>query len=476
MHARNIVMPVALLDRRWPWLVSAGAILAAFAATFVRIELPWPRDPRPLGTADDIASLRERSDLNLLFVLIDTLRADRLGSYGYHRDTSPAIDELAASGARFARHLAQSSWTKCSMASLWTALYPARNGVTRFDDVIPGDARLPAETLKEAGLRTVGIFRNGWVSPNFGFDQGFDAYVRPTIAPRPPSLRLANPTLTDQGSDEDTVSSALEFLRVRGRERWFLYLHLMDVHEYLYDEQSALFGGAISDVYDNAIRHTDSVLGVLLAELAAQGYAQNTLVAVTADHGEAFLERGFEGHARNVFKEVTEVPFVLSFPFRLEPGVVVGARTRNVDVWPTLLDLLGLPVPQDADGRSLVPALLAAARGAPAPDGEATGIAHLDVNWGQRGREPAPTVAVSDAGLRYVRVPGAGAPFEQLFDAAGDPRELADRAGDDPEALARLRAVADDYLASPPRWGEAPRREIDELELNQLRALGYAVP
>ncbi len=464
------------LDRRWPWLTVAGVILAVFASTFVQVELPWERDPRPSGTADDIAGLRERGDLNLLFVLIDTLRADRLGSYGYHRDTSPAIDGLAAAGVRFARQLAQSSWTKCSMASLWTALYPARNGITRFDDILPSDARLPAELLKEAGFRTVGIFRNGWVSPNFGFDQGFDVYVRPSIAPRPPSLRLANPTVSDRGSDEDTITSALEFLRGRGRDRWFLYLHLMDVHEYVYDEQTALFGGSISDVYDNAIRWTDSVLAVLLRELVRQGYALNTLVVVTADHGEAFLERGFEGHARNVFKEVTEVPFVLSFPFRLEPGVVVGARTRNVDVWPTLLDLLGLPVPPEADGRSLVPTLLAAARGEPTPGPEPTGIAHLDQNWGQRGREPAPTVAVTDGKLRYVRVPGVEDPIEQLFDAERDPRELADRASEDPEALARLRALADSYLHATPRWGDAPRREIDELELNQLRALGYAVP
>ena len=89
------------------------------------------RNPRPLGDATDIEELHERSDLNLLFILIDTLRADRLGAYGYERDTSPTIDALAADGVRFAQQLSQSSWTKCSMASLWTGLYPARTGVTR---------------------------------------------------------------------------------------------------------------------------------------------------------------------------------------------------------------------------------------------------------------------------------------------------------------------------------------------------------
>jgi arylsulfatase A-like enzyme len=469
-------MKEPLRHRRWPWLLAAAGIVAVFLGTFVQIQLPWKRDPRPRGGPDDIAALRNRKDLNVLFVLIDTLRADRLHVYGYPRETSPEIDRLAASGVRFAHQLSQSSWTKCSMASLWSTLYPAHNGVTRYDDILSPDAHLPAEVLHEAGFRTVGIFRNGWVAPNFGFDQGFDLYIRPTIAPRPPSMRRANPTVSDRGTDEDAVSSALEFLRVRGHDRWFLYLHLMDVHEYTYDEQTALFGGTISDVYDNAIRWVNSVLSVLFDELAAQGYAENTLVVVVADHGEAFLERGFEGHARNVFPEVTTVPLVISFPFRLDPGVVVEARTRNVDIWPTLFDLLGLPAPTETDGRSLLPVLLAAARGEPAPGPDPTGIAHIDQNWGQRNQRPAPNVAVRDGDLRYVRVPDSPRPIERLFDITGDPTEVIDRASERPDDVARLRAIADGYLATPPRWGAAPRREIEEFELNQLRALGYAVP
>jgi arylsulfatase A-like enzyme len=469
-------MTEPLRYRRWPWLVAAALIVALFVASFVEVRLPGHRDPRPRGGEVEIRALRERKDVNLLFVLIDTLRADRLHSYGYARETSPEIDRLAAGGVRFAHHLSQSSWTKCSMASLWSALYPLRNGVTRYDDVLSPDAVLPAEVLREAGFRTVGIFRNGWVAPNFGFDQGFDLYIRPTTAPRPRSLRQANPTVSDRGTDEDAVSSALEFLRVRGRDRWFLYLHLMDVHEYTYDEQTALFGGTISDVYDNAIRWVNSVLSVLSDELAAQGYAEKTIVVIAADHGEAFLERGFEGHARNVYPEVTTVPFVISFPFRLDPGVVVEGQTRNVDIWPTLYDLLGLPAPADSDGRSLVPALLAAARGEPAPEPDPTGIAHIDQNWGQRGLAPAPNVAVRDGQLRYVRVPDDPSPLEQLFDVDGDPKEISDRASERPDDVTRLRAVADGYLATSPHWGAAPRREIEEFELNQLRALGYAVP
>ena len=106
-------------------------IVLVFLSTFIEIHLPGPRDPRPVGTADDIEALAKRNDVNVVFVLIDMLRADRLSSWGYARQTSPTLDELASGGVRFARQLSQSSWTKASMASMWTGLYPSRTGITR---------------------------------------------------------------------------------------------------------------------------------------------------------------------------------------------------------------------------------------------------------------------------------------------------------------------------------------------------------
>jgi arylsulfatase A-like enzyme len=465
-----------LLQQRWPWIAAAGAILLAFLSTVVEIRSPGDWDRRPVGSVDEILRLRERDDLNVLFVLIDTLRADRLGSYGYARDTSPALDRLARSGVRFERNMSQSAWTKTSMASLWTALNPARTGITRYDHVLPDAARMPAEILREAGFQTVALYRNGWVAPTFGFDQGFDVYQHADSAPLPPDVRVHNPTLGQKGSDEGLIGEAEEFLRFDGRRRWFLYVHLMDLHEYLYDEESALFGSSYSDGYDNSIRWTDSLLESLFGVLAEGGHLENTLVVVASDHGEAFLERGFEGHGRKVYREETETPLLISFPFRLEPGVVVSARTRNVDVWPTVLDLVGLAPPEGIDGRSRVPEILASAKGEELPDrAPEVSIAHLDQTWGQRGKEPQITVAVAEGSFRYVRVEQAGGAVEQLFDREDDPLELRDRAAEDPETLARMAEVADQYLAERPDWGEPPRREVGELELNLLRAIGYVI-
>jgi arylsulfatase A-like enzyme len=460
----------------WPWVIAAAAV--ALYGTVRWNERPKPLvDPRPIGGAEDIVALAQRKDVNVVFVLIDTLRAARLSTYGYGRPTAPFMDVVASQGLRFGRQLSQSSWTKCSMASLWTSLYPQHSGVTRFDDVIPEEAPTAAKIFKEAGFRTAGIWRNGWVESYFGFGQGFDLYTRPAHHSQTTGLFRANPTLAAGGTDVDVVDSASEFLRVYGRERWFLYLHLMDVHEYMYTTESARFGSTYADVYDNAVLHVNQVLAELFAELYRGGYLDHTLLIIASDHGEAFGERGSEGHARNVYPEVTEVPLIIGFPFRLAKPAVVTQRTMNVDLWPTVLALLGLPPLEGVDGRSRVPEILAAVRGEPGPEDDTVAIAHLDQTWGQRDDKIAPNVAVAEHGFRYVefRRPN-GTTREQLFDAHQDAHEMEDRIKDEPQVAARMRERVDQYLASEPKWKDGQALELDQIQLDQLRALGYAVP
>ncbi len=470
------------LDKRfwrgpWPWVIAA-VVLSAYGLVHWSAQSKRLVDPRPPGTAEDVLALAQRKDVNVLFVLIDTMRAGRLRTYGYTRPTSPFFDLIAAQGLRFGRQLSQSSWTKSSMASMWTGLYPQRSGVTRFDDVIPAEAKTAAEVFRDAGFRTAGIWRNGWVEGYFGFSQGFDVYTRPSVRSAPPELRRENPTAVFGGTDADVVESAGEFLRVYGHERWFLYLHLMDVHEYIYTPESAQFGTAYGDVYDNAVLHVNQVLEELFARLYSGGYLDHTLLIITSDHGEAFGERGSEGHARNVYPEVTEVPLVIGFPFRLAKPAVVTQRTANVDLWPTVLDLLGLPPLADVDGRSRVPEILAAVRGEQGPEDGAVAIAHLDQTWGQRVVTKSPNVSVSEGSFRFVQFTNPkGKTREELFDASRDAKEMENRIKDDPEVAERMREHAKKYLASAPSWQQEPRRlELDELQLNQLRALGYALP
>jgi len=234
-----------------------------------------------------------------------------------------------------------------------------------------------------------------------------------------------------------------------------------------------------TDIYDQSIRWVDRLVGVLFDELESQGLLQRTLVVIAADHGEAFLEHGREGHAQDLHGEVTRVPLILLPPFLIEPGVRVRTTVSNADVWPTLLELVGLPPLPGADGRSLVPLVLAAA-GAGGGDGapaERPVFAQLERGWGRpRAKNSASLVSVTDGKLRLLATLSGKNP-PQLFDRAADPIERHNLAKSDAADVKRLSALVDDYAkgAHTP-WGVAPREvELDELRLNHLRALGYVV-
>ncbi len=458
-----------LLDSPWLYFGLAAVLLGVAVASQFEINLPT----RPKGTVEDFRALRDRDDLNVILILIDTLRADRLGAYGYERDTSPVMDLLASTGVRFAHVQAQSSWTKSSMASLWTSTYPRVIGVLQYPDTVSQDATMPAEVFRDAGFVTGGIYRNGWVDANFGFDQGFEMYLKPRPSATPARFKRRNPsTHALQGTDLDVTESALEFLRGNQRGRFFLYLHYMDVHQYLYDDEAALFGTALPDSYDNAIRWVDRNVSAVLGFLEEFDLLKRTVVVIASDHGESFYEHGEEGHARNLYREVTETPLLLIPPFRLEPGIVVAAPVQNVDIWPTVFDLLGLPSPPAADGQSLLPLIERAGGLGPAGDGAAPRVtfSELDRSWG-RGEGTRIVVAMVDGNYRMVRH-AYGDEILELYDRSQDPTEQRNLAEEDPELASRLLEKIDAYLARESRW-EAHPVELDEMRINQLRALGY---
>jgi choline-sulfatase len=458
-----------LLDSPWTYFALAGLLVVFALASLLEFRLP----SRPQGSVADILTLKERDDLNVVFLMIDTLRADHLASYGYERQTSPIMDLVAETGIRFAHVEAQSSWTKSSMASLWTGFYPRRIGITRYQDALSPELVMPAQRFREAGFRTGGIYRNGWVENNFGFDRGFDLYLKPYPSRTPERMQRKGPSgARIQGTDRDATDSAMEFIRSHANERFFLYVHYMDVHQYLYAEESAIFGSGIRDAYDNAIHWTDRNVNAVLGTLEQHRLLDRTLVIIASDHGEGFYEHGLEGHARTLYREVTETPLILVLPFRLSPGIVVEEPVQNVDIFPTVLDLLGLEPLPEGDGRSLVPLILAAGGLDASVDGLRRPLfSELDLSWGQSRSEPNELVAIVDGDYRLihrVRRPDAA----ELYDRSVDPTEQRNLAPRRPEVVAELQRRVEAYLAAEPA-AVAPKIEIDEMRRNQLRALGY---
>ena len=470
--------------------VLALLLIAAFALTQFRIQ----PDERPVGGVDEILALANREDVSVLFILIDTLRADHLGAYGYERDTSPTMDHLAETGVRFAAQQSQSSWTKTSMAAIWTGIFPHRTGILRYNHVLPESALMPAEALQEVGFTTAGIWRNGWVSPTFGFHQGFESYHRPALGARiglrPDESR--NPYERVMGSDIEVTDSALEFLRTNGDDRFFLYVHYMDAHQYMSDAESAIFGSSYMDLYDNAIHWTDRHVAGLLGYLDEAGLRDKTIVVIASDHGEAFGEHGREGHAKDLHWEVTHVPWIVSFPFSLREGIVVESLTANVDIMPTLLDLLGQsPLPY-ADGRSRLPEILIEAGAPEAAEEEAVEapvLAQLDRSWGKAEKEADPVLALTVPGRRYMRLLSSAdaglelgeteIPTRLLFDTDADPLERNDLmlVEGEPVDTAELDEIIDELWARPPPpWkDDVTEVELTDMQKGQLKAIGYAV-
>ena len=457
---------------RWllPIVLLAGVAAAACSSDSMG-DADLSFDSRPVGTLLDVPGLAERDDLNVLFILIDTLRADRLGSYGYERPTSPVLDYVAATGLRFANHRAQSSWTKTSMASLWTSLYPQRTDVLDHRDTVSSEARMPAEVFAENGWTSIGIWRNGWVAPNFNFNQGFEIYLSPRPRQAPQAMRSKPIAGRIDGTDIDAIFAAQEFMRVNQDRKWFLYIHLMDVHQYITVEETALFGTTYSDAYDNSIRWEDQQVGEILAELHRLDMAKRTLVVIVSDHGEAFGEHGSEGHARDVHHEVTFTPFIIGFPFRLEQGQIIEHPTQNVDVIPTLYDLVGIDPPDVTDGKSRAGWLM----GDHTPDFPDRDFAHLDRSWGKKDVPPNPVIGLREG--RYRLIHDVNKPeLDRLYDVRSDRGEFVDIAASEPTILNTLRASVREYLDMEPAWeGGAPEIELDEMSLRQLRALGYSI-
>jgi arylsulfatase A-like enzyme len=359
--------------------------------------------------------------------------------------------------------------------------------VLRFDNTIPDEAVMPAEIFKAAGYRTVGIWRNGWVAPNFGFAQGFDIYYTPKAGVDARLQRHSPGTAFIGGTDEDVLMAARDFLEHFGQEKFFLYLHLMDLHQYVFDDDADAFGPTYSDAYDKSIDWTDRVIGAVVEALDEVGALSRTLIVISSDHGEAFLEHGREGHAYDLYREVVEVPFVIIPPLILDRGIRVAETVANVDVWPTVLDLVGLPPLQGVDGRSMLPLVLAAAQPPPnsVPSKSSSNnvssrltrpvISHLDQHWGGRAGR-LEWVSLTDGDSRLI-VQRDHPNSVEFYDSGSDPWEATNRSAESPAALQPMVERIDRYLEdSRPPWGvESPTIEIDELRLNQLRALGYRV-
>jgi arylsulfatase A-like enzyme len=444
------------------------------------------------GLATACTAEPEPARVNLLLVVLDTTRADHLSCYGYGKPTTPAIDALARAGVRFDQVFAQSSLTPVSVGTLLSGAYPFRHGVRSLfvverERLSPAVASLP-EMLAASGRRTAAfVSAQPMGGKKYGLARGFETYeddVKASMA----RLGVERPSDAAQRPADETVPLALAWLDAHGREPFALMIHLFDAHdasivpprEFLAQRVSfelprrlSRGGGesqlpALADhaarveLYDAELAFMDEWIARVIEKLDQLGVRERTLIAVVADHGEAFGEHGFWTHGI-LYEHQLRVPLILAGP-DLPAGAVVGERGRLVDFLPTIAELLDLPRAGAAlDGRSLADRI-AGARGEPLDVYAEVRHAPDD----PRGRD-AEMYSLRVKGWKYIHRPATGK--HELYDLEADARELVNLyTPEHPMA----RALAHRIGAMGALGGTMPSLEgIPEDELARLRQLGY---
>ena len=395
---------------------------------------------------------------NLLLVTFDTTRADRIGCYGYEGASTPTLDGLAKEGVLFERCIAPAPITLPSHSTLLTGFQPYTHGARNNGTHKMGsDVRSIAERLKEEGFATGAVISAFVLDSRFGLDNGFDSYDDDLSG----GSGQGNFGFAETTAD-DTTRRAIEWLKRRGEERWFLWAHYFDPHSD-YSPPEPYKSRFKSSPYDGEIAYTDAMLGELLNQLRFSGELEETLVIVTADHGEALGEHGENTHGLFIYDATTHVPLVVSHP-RLPHKRRVSDVVGLVDIVPTALDLLGVPYGADFDGRSFASVLLSSeAAIEPLPAYSEAMFPRVGFGW-------AELRALRGEDWRYVR-----APRQELYDLEKDPGELDNLAEVAQERLAQRAAdlaalLPDVEVETYTRDGGDMDPEVEAV----LSSLGYA--
>ena len=416
---------------------------------------------------------------NVVILTIDTLRADHLSSYGYRRPTTPNIDRLLASGARFTEARTVEPLTTPSLGSMWTSLYPHEHGATRNGLRLRPGLPSVARSLGRRGYQTAAFVGNWTLKDRIsGLAEHFGRYDE--VFTRKRWLGL----FKDEATAEDLTDAALAWLagERRGQRPFLLWVHYVEPHApyRLHEEMTGPLGlsgradTSKPDRYDTEIAFADRQLGRLLAAFERDPELKaNTLFVFAADHGESLGEHGYWGHGRNLYEPTLRIPLGFAWAGRIRPGTTIDAPAVNLDVAPTILGLAGLPGLPGAQGFDWTPVF----QGAPPPRDRITWFqAHKGAVVSSREAESARRKGLLEVGVmigdqkEILRLdPGQ----VSLFDLTKDPRETRGPAPGG-RISERLRAwmdtvqkglAASDRLASPAAMGAE--------DAAQLRALGY---
>jgi len=426
-----------------------------------------PPNPQPSKPNAGLPGASVPAYPNMILITMDTTRADRMGFLGSKRGLTPNLDVLARRSVVFTRAYSQAPLTPASHATIFTGTYPQYHQVLTFP--IPLATSLPylPDILKARGYHTAAFVGSlaldaTWGAP--GFQRGYDTYDAGfSWADYHPGNRYQ----TIERRADDVVKHALAWLNKRPQGPFFLWIHVFDPHD-PYDPPEPYKTRYAKSLYDGEVAYMDSALGRLFAQLKARGLYDGTLITITADHGESLGAHGENEHGVFLYDETIHVPLLIKLPHSQAAGRRVENPVELADILPTLLETLGMEIPKEVQGVSMVKLMN------PGPEGEAAEAAWRDrAAYSQSDYEHLAFAWSALQSWRTGKYLYIQAPRRELYDYGADANALHNLASESPAVADTFAAKLKDFQQKTTNAAEMPRAAMDEANARKLRALGY---
>jgi arylsulfatase A-like enzyme/Flp pilus assembly protein TadD len=394
--------------------------------------------------------------MNLVFLTLDTMRADRIGAYGYEQAKTRNLDNLARQGVMFENCYTPVPLTLPAHCSIFTGRYPLGHRVRDNGTYFLGENETTlAELMKDGGYDTYAVIASFVLLSKFGLSQGFSVYDDSLDAGE-----LLHNFYSEITADV-VYDKFSRWLKKREQQKFFAWVHFYDPHAPYTPPEPYRKGESLSDLYDGEVAFTDEFVGKIIAYLKAGGLLENTLVVIVGDHGEAFGEHQEYGHSVFCYEENLRIPLIFYNPRLFPEGLSVKSRVSLIDIVPTLLEMYGMNVPSRVQGKGFAAMLKGI-------EGKSERSFYVESMYGKESLGWAPLTGIIDGDHKYISLPEP-----ELYDLSADPRETNNLFSQKTDAARSLDDKLKNLVLEHSVSGGDSRRELSAEDRRRLESLGY---